>query len=287
MSWFKRKNQPEIPPVAEPPASNNSYQSSTNSSFRSNASTYVASRDGDLSDPRAWGKDPNAYRPQQPYGQPQGGYQSNNGYGGGYDNRPNYTSRDSGYGGSGSGSGSGGEPKGYGGGYGDQTRPNKLRKDSGYGGEEKGYGGSMQNQGGAYGSGGAWTGPRESPFNRNREAFDPYSRGERNLDADRNALFSGAAQGQGAPVSNRFGGPGNYGENRPPPNPGEETEEDVEALKTDIRDIKNDTKSSTSRALEIARQAEQTGMSTLLKLGTQSGASTLRYRCTLGAHIDL
>ena len=281
MSWFKRKNQSEIPPVAEPPASTNSYQSSSTSlpSYRSNASTYVPSRDGDLSDPRAWGKDPNAYRVdrggqgygQQGYGQQPGGYQSNNGYGcgyndnNGYDRPPNKLRKDSGYGGGDS------ERSGSSGGY---DRPSYGRKDSGYAGEED------NNAGGGYG-GTTWNGPSASPFNRNqgREAFDPYSRGERNLEADRNALFAGApAPQQGGPTSNRFTGGQIYSRDpRAAPNPGEETEEDLEALKGDIRGVKNQTADSLSNALRYAMKAQETGLATFNKLGQQSGTSLTVY----------
>lgn len=255
--------------MAEPPRPTNSYQSSSGSlpSYRSNASTYVASRDGDLSDPRAWGKDPIPFGGNQPnggqqyggqsYGQPQPNYQLNGNYGGA-----------------------------NGGGNAEVDRPNKLRKEGSYGREQSsyndGYGARPGPEGGypAPATGG-WNGPKESPFNRGqagREAFDPYSRGERNLEADRNALFAGSSPAEGGPTSNRFGGPsyGN-GERRPTPNPGEENEEDVEAIKSDIRNVKNQTADSMSNALRLAKQAEQTGMATLLKLGSQSGTSIPVY----------
>lgn len=263
MSWFRRKNQSEIPPVAEPPASTNSYQSSSTSlpSYRSNASTYVPSRDGDLSDPRAWGKDPNAYRIErggQGYGQQGYGQQPSDGHGNnnGYDRPPNKLRKDSGYGGGEN------ERSGSSGGY---ERPSYGRKDSGYGGEEDNGGQAPS----------TWNGPSASPFSRSqgKEAFDPYSRGERNLEADRNALFSGAPPPQqGGPTSNRFAGGQIYSRDpRSAPNPGEETEEDLEALKGDIRGMKNQTADSLSNALRYALKAQETGMATFNKLGQQSG----------------
>ena len=68
MSFFKRKGQSEIPPVTQP-----EQRGSAPPSYRSSASTYNASRDGDL-----YGNDKSSYN-QQPSS---GGYGGGNG--GGY-----------------------------------------------------------------------------------------------------------------------------------------------------------------------------------------------------------
>jgi hypothetical protein len=54
------------------------------------------------------------------------------------------------------------------------------------------------------------------------------------------------------------------------PVPGEETEEDVEGIKQQIRATKQESVNSTRNALRLAREAEETARGTLLKLGDQS-----------------
>ena len=106
-------------------------------------------------------------------------------------------------------------------------------------------------------------------------AADPYARGERDIDADRNALFAGSA-----PPQENYGGPNRFSdgpEGRPPPPPGEEQEEDIEGIKAQTRFLKQDTVASTRNALRIASEAEETGRATLLKLGDQSGEPLSEY----------
>jgi len=69
-----------------------------------------------------------------------------------------------------------------------------------------------------------------------------------------------------------FDGPGASGgpAGRPPPAEGEETEEDVEAIKKDTRWVKQESVNSTRNALRLAREAEETGRTTLSRLGDQS-----------------
>lgn len=106
-----------------------------------------------------------------------------------------------------------------------------------------------------------------SGFSRNQAVSDPYSRGERDLDSDRNALFAGYNPDKSR-GSNRFqdGIPG-----RKTPPPGEEDDEDVEGIKQQTRFLKQDTVSSSRNALRIAREAEDAARNTLLRLGDQSG----------------
>lgn len=95
---------------------------------------------------------------------------------------------------------------------------------------------------------------------------DAYTRGEANLEVDRSELFSGYNP-QKAGSGRFFDGPGI----RPPANPGEETEEDVEGIKQQTRFVKQESVNSTRNALRLAREAEDTARGTLSRLGDQSG----------------
>ncbi|KAI9892310.1 MAG: Protein transport protein S9 plasma membrane t-SNARE [Vezdaea aestivalis] len=157
----------------------------------------------------------------------------------------------------GSGGGSYGGPSGYGG-------------SSGYGGDQYGSRGP-----GGYGGLGRTT-----------------SNSTTNTDDNRSALFGGAqdryAQ-RGPPPSGGYGGPGGpqgqddgyggggagqqggYGayDERRQLTAEEAEEEDIEATKQEIRFMKREDVDSTRRALQIAAQAEETGRSTLERLGAQ------------------
>ena len=116
---------------------------------------------------------------------------------------------------------------------------------------------------------------------RQNAVGDPYSRGQGNIDQDRNELFSGYnPQKQG---SGRFfdDGPARGTPRRGTPPPGEEGEEDVEGIKQDMRFLKQDSVNSTRNALRLAREAEETARNTIGKLGTQSGASLPHPLCWL------
>ncbi|KAF8271346.1 hypothetical protein EI94DRAFT_1797105 [Lactarius quietus] len=94
---------------------------------------------------------------------------------------------------------------------------------------------------------------------------DIYSRGQGNLDADRGELFAGFNPEKVS--TNRFAHDGPT--LREPP-PGEENEEDVEAIKQQTRFIKQDSVNSTRNALRMAREAEETARGTITRLGSQS-----------------
>lgn len=102
---------------------------------------------------------------------------------------------------------------------------------------------------------------------------DVYTRGQgqRTVDQDRNELFGGYTPPQGG--SGRFfdKGSGAPGGAREPPPPGEETEEDVEGIKQQMRFTKQESVNSTRNALRLAREAEETARNTLGRLGDQSG----------------
>ena len=104
---------------------------------------------------------------------------------------------------------------------------------------------------------------------------DVYSRGQanRNVDQDRSELFGGYKPPQGG--SGRFFNNGPAG--REPPPPGEETEEDVEGIKQQMRFTKQESVNSTRNALRLAREAEETARNTLGRLGDQSGMSFRLY----------
>jgi len=107
--------------------------------------------------------------------------------------------------------------------------------------------------------------PRDKSY-RNAPIGDVYTRGGAKLDNDRNELFAGLDPSKTG--SGRFfDGPGL---GREPP-PGEENDEDVEGIKNQTRFIKQDSVQSSRNALRLAREAEETARSTLLRLGDQSG----------------
>lgn len=182
MPLFKRKEQNLIPPVSSDtnnsrPAGNLN-STSPRPSYRSNASTYVASRDGDPYNTPPINQS-GSYPPPEPYTPPVDKYRRNNGVG------------------------------------------------------------------------------------------DVYSRGDAELDKDRNELFSGYKP-EKASSGRFFDGPQSSG--REPP-PGEENDEDVEGIKTQTRFIKQESVNSTRNALRLAREAEETARNTLTRLGDQSGKS--------------
>ncbi|KAI0361662.1 hypothetical protein OH77DRAFT_1417933 [Trametes cingulata] len=108
-------------------------------------------------------------------------------------------------------------------------------------------------------------------YTRQNAVGDVYSRGQGNIDNDRNELFSGynpkkAGSGRFFDDGPAAGGPPRRGT----PPPGEETEEDVEGIKQNMRFLKQDSVNSTRNALRLAREAEETARNTVTKLGSQS-----------------
>jgi hypothetical protein len=201
MSWFKRKKDDvQIPPVAAPPSiSSNDGQPP---SYRSNASTYIRSRDGDLGS-------------GSPYGN--NSYGASNSYG----------------------------------------RVNRTHSNDSYGAPPATGGNSYGNDYSSY----------------SRDRSNQYGRSDPALDASRNKLFEGAA-----PVDqgyNKYATDGPGGEL--PEATGNE-DEDVEGIKQQTRFLKQDTVQSSRNALRIAREAEETGRATLLRLGDQSGMCAPFYR---------
>ncbi|ESK95852.1 protein transport protein sec9 [Moniliophthora roreri MCA 2997] len=102
-------------------------------------------------------------------------------------------------------------------------------------------------------------------YSRSNGIGDVYSRGDAQLDVDRNELFAGYNP-EKAGSGRFFDGPGLGRE----PAPGEENDEDVEGIKQQTRFVKQESVNSTRNALRLAREAEETGRGTLTKLGDQS-----------------
>lgn len=102
-------------------------------------------------------------------------------------------------------------------------------------------------------------------YRRNGSVGDVYSRGEAQLDQDRNELFAGYNPAKGG--SGRFWD----GPSLPDRAPGEETEEDVEGIRKQTRFVKQESVASTRNALRLAREAEETALNTVNRLGDQSG----------------
>lgn len=209
MSWFKRKERSLIPPVQEPPSSG---PGGYTSSYRSNVSTYNASRDGNLYNPPS----------RTPIGRSSSSL--NDGY-----EKP---TRDL-----------------------DRGSTNPYRR------EERDRDGDRNELFSGRGS-------RSELFTGNSSRSDSYSQNEPEVDADRRELFAGYNPEKAG--QNRFtDGP----PRRKSPPPGEEGDEDVEVIKQDIRATKQDGLNSTRNALRLAREAEETAINTLGRLGDQSGPS--------------
>lgn len=135
----------------------------------------------------------------------------------------------------------------------------------GYGGGYGGYGAAPAASSGGYGNPG---------LNRGDSA-----------DSGRDQLFGGASQrqqpGQQPGQQQQHSGQGGYGQSSGGYGSGqqgghdrqltgeEEEEEDVEAVKQQIRFTKQESVSSTRNALRVAAQAEETGRNTLTRLGAQ------------------
>jgi hypothetical protein len=109
--------------------------------------------------------------------------------------------------------------------------------------------------------------PRDK-YSRNNGVGDVYSRGGAELDNDRNELFAGYNP-QKSGSGRFFDGP-QLGKE---PAPGEENDEDVEAIKQQTKFVKQESVNSTRNALRMAREAEETARGTLTRLGDQSGMS--------------
>ncbi|EPQ60791.1 synaptosome-associated proteinsynaptosomal-associated protein 25 [Gloeophyllum trabeum ATCC 11539] len=100
-----------------------------------------------------------------------------------------------------------------------------------------------------------------SRYTRSTPAGDSYSRGQGNVDRDRQELFAG--------YNPQKGGSGRFFDDAPA-EPGENEDEEVEGIKQQIRYTKQESVNSTRNALRMAREAEETARNTVAKLGDQS-----------------
>jgi len=103
-------------------------------------------------------------------------------------------------------------------------------------------------------------------YPHSRGVPDAYTRGEADLEQDRNALLSGYKP-QKPGGSGRFPSGPDIGH----PKAGEETEEDIEGIKQQTQFMKQESVKTTRNAIRMAREAEETAMNTLGRLGDQSG----------------
>lgn len=159
-----------------------------------------------------------------------------------------------------------------------QAPPDRYNNNNGYRDEKR------QDSGGPSGRSGP--GPVPERYGNRSAIGDPYARGG-NADADRAALFSGfdpSKRPAGGAGGNRFadGPAGRAGGNDDGPREfqtQEDEDEEVEGIKQQTRWVKQESVQSTRNALRIAREAEETGRNTLLRLGDQSEklANTERY----------
>lgn len=106
-------------------------------------------------------------------------------------------------------------------------------------------------------------------YSRKDAVGDVYSRSGSSVEKDRSELFSGYNLEKAG--SGRFfnDDPGSRG--RQEPAPGEEDEEDIEGIKSQIKSTKQESLASTRSALRLAREAEETARNTVGRLGAQSG----------------
>lgn len=113
-------------------------------------------------------------------------------------------------------------------------------------------------------------------YTRQNAVGDVYTRRKGNLDQDRSELFSGYNPEKAG--SGRFFNEGRSSSRDLPPEEG--GEEDVEGIKQDLRFTKQESVMSTRNALRLAREAEETALGTLTKLGNQSGTLDVAIRIT-------
>jgi hypothetical protein len=126
-----------------------------------------------------------------------------------------------------------------------------------------------------------YSAPINDRYNRNKPVGDRYTRGEGQLDEERNELFSGYN-------AEKVGAGGRFFDGPPPrkePTPGEEDEEDVEGIKQQTRFVKQESVNSSRNALRLMREAEETARGTLGRLGDQSGRSFISLTTALIADI--
>ncbi|KAF5515114.1 Protein transport protein SEC9 [Colletotrichum sp. SAR11_57] len=236
-----KKNKSPAPgsdnPYAQAPAGNDPYAQDNNK--YANMTPYQAARAGNTAPggvPGGLGGLPSGPRAGGGYGappQPAGGY-ANEKYGaaGGYGGNRYDNANQNAYGANNATSGAAGGARGPGG-YGGLGRTNSndtdAQRDELFGGAQDRYQQKQQQQPGGYGQSGGY--------------------------GDNGASGAG-------------GGYGGYGESRELTAEEQEAEE-YRATKNQIKDVRNESVNTVNRALQAAMQAEETGRSTLARLGAQ------------------
>ncbi|KZT61376.1 hypothetical protein CALCODRAFT_447309 [Calocera cornea HHB12733] len=140
--------------------------------------------------------------------------------------------------------------------------------------------------------------PSDEPYTRRQIGLDPYrlqGRHPGGVDQDRAALFDGydpktAKQKARAGPRDITSGDDDItaGDDQDQLQAQMDSDEEVEAIKKDIRWTKQETVGSSRNALRLAREAEETAKNTLLKLGDQSEklADTERHLDIAKAHTN-
>ncbi|EJU01740.1 hypothetical protein DACRYDRAFT_52508 [Dacryopinax primogenitus] len=137
--------------------------------------------------------------------------------------------------------------------------------------------------------------PSNDPYARRQIGLDPYKLKGRHpggVDQDRAELFDGYdPKAQAARERNRFrditSGDDDITAGDEQTQTQMDSEEEVEAIKKDIRWTKQETVGSSRNALRLAREAEETARNTLLKLGDQSGMWPWSKLADTERHLDI
>ncbi|KZO91210.1 hypothetical protein CALVIDRAFT_568471 [Calocera viscosa TUFC12733] len=134
------------------------------------------------------------------------------------------------------------------------------------------------------------------PYTRRQIGLDPYKlqgRHPEGVEQDRNELFSGydpkaAKQKARSYPRDITSGDGDGDDDQEQAQAQVDSEEEIEAIKKDLRWTKQETVGSSRNALRLAREAEETARNTLLKLGDQSEklADTERHLDIAKAHTN-
>ncbi|KAG6010158.1 hypothetical protein E4U21_007635 [Claviceps maximensis] len=160
------------------------------------------------------------------------------------------------------------------GGYGPGRQHPPPRSNSG-GPGPAGYGSDRYGSGGGYGSN-RYNSPAPAGGARGPGGYGGFGRAGNDADENRDALFSGAQERQAEKLAMpSYGQPGQeggsyggYGEQRQL-TAEEEEEAEVQGILAQKRQIQQESSSSVSRSVQMARQANEIGQATLARLGAQ------------------
>ena len=108
---------------------------------------------------------------------------------------------------------------------------------------------------------------------------DPY--GDAKGASERDQLFSGFTPKEDVPKTRKYGYEGRENEDD------FDEDEEIEGIKQEMRDVKQESLAGTRNALRIAREAEDTARGTLAKLADQSGESPGCFKSVRGLIVCL